>query len=105
MPKKAEIHRPAGHSAYRPENERQRRQRQGARYYDTARWKRLREMVLSRDPLCVECAKHGVVEASTHVDHITPLAQGGTNEMSNLQGLCETCHNKKTATHDGGFGR
>lgn len=30
------------------------------------------------------------------LDHIIPLCLGGTNDMSNLQPLCEECHNEKT---------
>ena len=30
------------------------------------------------------------------IDHILPLASGGTNEIDNLQPLCMDCHNKKT---------
>lgn len=74
-------------------------------FYKTARWQRLRKMALARDPLCVICLAHGHTEASTHVDHIVALKDGGTHSMDNLQGLCASCHNRKTATEDGGFGR
>lgn len=106
MPTKPKTHRPAGTDpASQAGREKQRRQRRGARPYDKARWKRLRKMVLARDPLCVECLKQGRTEASTHADHIVALSQGGTNRMENLQGLCASCHNRKTALTDGGFGR
>jgi 5-methylcytosine-specific restriction endonuclease McrA len=39
------------------------------------------------------------------VDHIVPLARGGTNDAMNLQTLCGRCHSTKTATRDGGYGR
>ena len=32
-----------------------------------------------------------------HIDHIIPLANDGTNELSNLQALCIGCHMDKTA--------
>ena len=32
-----------------------------------------------------------------HVDHIRPRCEGGTNNLSNLQALCISCHGKKTA--------
>jgi 5-methylcytosine-specific restriction endonuclease McrA len=31
------------------------------------------------------------------VDHITPKAQGGTDDLSNLQSICDPCHAEKTA--------
>ena len=31
-----------------------------------------------------------------HIDHIVPLANGGTNDDENLQVLCEPCHFEKT---------
>lgn len=65
------------------------------------RWRKLRLMVLARDPVC----KHpGCNELATDVDHIVPKALGGTDAMDNLQGLCHAHHSAKTATEDGGFG-
>jgi 5-methylcytosine-specific restriction protein A len=40
-----------------------------------------------------------------HLDHVIPLAQGGTNDPDNLQWLCAGCHSRKTVEQDGGFGR
>ena len=34
-------------------------------------------------------------------DHITPLAEGGSWELSNLQTLCQPCHKEKTAEQAG----
>lgn len=31
-----------------------------------------------------------------HVDHIIPLAQGGTNDRDNLRALCSTCNQGKS---------
>lgn len=31
-----------------------------------------------------------------HIDHKKPLSQGGTNEPSNLQFLCGSCHTQKS---------
>ena len=41
---------------------------------------------------CVRC---GATEC-LHTDHIIPLSSGGSNELSNLQTLCEPCHEEKT---------
>ena len=32
-----------------------------------------------------------------HCDHIKPRSLGGTDELRNLQWLCEPCHSRKTA--------
>ena len=58
---------------------------------------RIRKRVLDRDPLCAECKKFGLVVEAEEVDHIVALCHGGSNEESNLQGLCIRCHIDKTA--------
>lgn len=64
--------------------------------YSTAYWQRLRASALAREPLCRECARHGAVTAAQVVDHITPIQDGGTDALDNLQALCQSCHNAKT---------
>jgi 5-methylcytosine-specific restriction protein A len=60
--------------------------------YKSARWRRVRNKILSEDPLC-ECGK-----LSTTVDHIIPIKDGGEVwNRDNLQGMCKNCHNKKSA--------
>jgi 5-methylcytosine-specific restriction enzyme A len=66
-----------------------------AERYGTA-WRKQRASVLATRPLCAHCHRDGRVTAATEVDHITPLSCGGTNETSNLQPLCHSCHMKKT---------
>ena len=46
-----------------------------------------------------KCAYCGVRLGQTirHVDHIVPLARGGTNDRRNLQVLCQPCNNSKHA--------
>jgi 5-methylcytosine-specific restriction protein A len=49
-----------------------------------------------------------MVKAATVVDHIIPHQGDMTlfwDADSNWQSLCKTCHDRKTATEDGGFGR
>lgn len=61
--------------------------------------------MLGRAPLCAACLAIGRITTATEVDHIMPLAKGGSNDLTNLQSLCKRCHSRKTATEDGGFGR
>lgn len=63
-----------------------------------AKWVRLRARILERDNgLCQPCRKVGRVTAARHVDHIVAKAEGGTDDESNLQSICPTCHAAKTA--------
>lgn len=57
----------------------------------------MREQVLHEEPLCRPCHEAGRVSASVIADHITPLAEGGTGDRSNYQGICKPCHDAKTA--------
>ena len=43
---------------------------------------------------CATCQK--AVKKVFHIDHIIPLAEGGSNEANNLQVLCKPCHFDKT---------
>ena len=63
-------------------------------YYGSHLWKRLREYILGKHPICNICGK----EESKVVDHIIPRQQDKTIEWkeTNLQALCKACHNKKT---------
>lgn len=49
------------------------------------------------DPLCRECRKYDRLTEATEVDHIIPMSQGGQPlDRNNLQGLCASCHGKKS---------
>lgn len=66
-------------------------------------WRKLRQEILLRDKgLCQECRRRGRLTKATHVDHIKPKADGGTDDPVNLQSLCKTCHEVKTIRENGG---
>lgn len=57
-------------------------------------WKIIRERILDRDfRRCVNCGS----DQHLHIDHIDPVANGGTPEDSNLQTLCRNCNCRKGA--------
>ncbi len=72
----------------------------------TYRWQKAAKAFLREHPLCVSCEAQGIVRAAEVVDHIVP--HRGNQKLfwdpSNWQALCKRCHDKKTATEDGGFG-
>jgi 5-methylcytosine-specific restriction enzyme A len=72
------------------------------KWYNRAHWRRLRTLVLARDPICAICNRN----ASTIADHIKPHKGIWElfSDLLNLQGLCKQCHDRKTAAEDGGLG-
>jgi len=72
----------------------------------STRWRKVREGHLCQYPLCSECERQGAVAAATLVDHVTPHKgdYGLFWDPMNWQSMCDPCHNRKTATEDGGFG-
>jgi 5-methylcytosine-specific restriction protein A len=91
MPTRAPVH---GASRARPADT---RPSAAARGYD-ADWRRFRAWYAAGHPaVCVRC-QHGGPSEDMHLDHIRPLEQGGPRlDEDNVQWLCHTCHNKKTA--------
>lgn len=56
-----------------------------------------RKRWLDANPLCVECARADRVTAATVPDHIVALVNGGVDDETNLQSLCDEHHREKTA--------
>ena len=56
----------------------------------------LRATLFAREPLCRLCAAQGLTVAATIRDHIVPLAEGGRDDASNEQPLCQSCSDAKT---------
>lgn len=56
----------------------------------------MRAALFSSCPLCVACQAQGRITLATQRDHIVPLAEGGMDDDSNTQGLCEACHSIKS---------
>ena len=69
--------------------------------YDS-RWRKLRQMHIAKQPLCVRCERDGRVTPAQEVDHIVPW-RGNTTLLRatwNLQSLCRSCHHKKTRSDE-----
>jgi 5-methylcytosine-specific restriction protein A len=65
-------------------------------------WDKIRKLVLVRDKhLCQPCLRSNKPTAGSQVDHITPKAKGGTDDMDNLETICDPCHKAKTARDNG----
>lgn len=47
--------------------------------------------------LCERCLERGRTSPATVVDHIVPLALGGSDDDENTRNLCGPCHREATA--------
>ena len=69
-----------------------------AAFYHTTQWRKLAKAHKAAHPLCVECQKEGRIKAVEVTDHIIAMEDGGcSNCWDNLQSLCHSCHNSKSA--------
>jgi len=63
------------------------------KFYHSARWIKIRSLQLKKFPLCIECGQPAKI-----VDHIEEIRDGGDRySLENLQSMCISCHNRKTA--------
>ena len=71
-----------------------------------AKWRKARADYLSEHRRCVLCAREGRSTLADTVDHIIPH-KGDMKlfwDRKNWQACCQSCHSRKTAKQDGGFG-
>ncbi len=67
-------------------------------FYQSANWRAVRAAFLREHPVCARCAALGRINAAVVADHVQPLKDGGLRfDVANLQALCVSCHNRKTA--------
>ena len=60
-------------------------------------WRKVRGFVMMRDKhLCQVCKASGRLTPATEVDHVVSKARGGSDDPSNLRGICRKCHATKT---------
>ena len=94
-PGHCDRHRPAVHRNYA---ERRHRFDAEVGFYQSAAWRACRAAFLQAHPLCCRCDAHGLLVVATVVDHVVPIKDGGARfDWNNLQSLCVSCHNRKTA--------
>lgn len=68
------------------------------KFYQSKAWRFLRATMLAEEPLCRICKEKGKLTTAKVLDHITPIRLGGEElNKNNLQPLCHSCHNKKSA--------
>lgn len=56
----------------------------------------MRAEVLAEEPFCRMCLAEGKRVKADEVDHIVPLAAGGSEDRANRQALCKPHHEAKS---------
>ena len=108
VPVRPPIHSPVGRREKRERDRDYQRMRDpvARALYRSKRWRTERAAFLHDHPLCVECQRDDLIRPASVVDHID--RHGGDAavfwDKSRWQALCASCHGKKTASRDGGFG-
>ena len=67
--------------------------------YQTTQWRKLRQIQLSKHPLCAACLSEGKIAQAIHIDHLFPWSQVGDDAfyINIFQSLCHSCHSIKTS--------
>ena len=83
-----------------PKAKPQERQHDNSNFYHSKGWRLTRKFYIKANPLCEQCTREGRTTGGQMVDHIKPISLGPTSlrlDQTNLQTLCNSCHNKKSA--------
>jgi len=59
--------------------------------------KQIRELLQLQRFRCANCSVS--IKSGYHADHIMPLSRGGTNDIGNIQLLCQPCNQAKFTKH------
>ena len=66
-------------------------------FYNSRKWRSLRQYFIQMNPLCKTCEEQGLIVGGQCVDHIRPIRLGGAMlSVKNLQTLCNSCHARKS---------
>jgi 5-methylcytosine-specific restriction protein A len=67
---------------------------QAVKFYNSKRWRNIRQAKLNESPLCERCLSiEKRIEEAVTVDHIDGNIENNADE--NLHSLCLSCHSKK----------
>ena len=80
-----------------PEKPQHMREIDNASFYNSKRWRSLRNYYIQKNPICEQCNREGTIKGAQCVDHVVPITMGGSPvDIKNLQSLCNSCHAKKS---------
>ena len=75
--------------------------------YNTRQWLTLRQIQLSKNPICIACHAEGIITPAKIVDHLFPWSQISEQAffINRFQSLCSPHHSEKTQLEQKGIYR
>ena len=71
------------------------RDQESKKFYQSAQWRKVKEIKLSRDPLCETCLQAERTVKADMVHHLIPIKKGTKKlDLNFLVSLCHPCHNQ-----------
>jgi len=69
------------------------------KFYKSKEWRMLRQWILSNGPLCERCIDNDRLRPATEIHHKIDIKDDPSKRLdtSNLQPLCNSCHNEISA--------
>jgi len=72
-------------------------------FYNSTKWRKFAIDYKNKNPLCVECDSREIASPAQVADHIIRIIDGGAKfDESNIQSLCNKCHNSKSGRESKG---
>lgn len=67
------------------------------KFYQSAKWKRFRAMILNKNPMCEPCEATGRTRLADHVHHVVDRKVDPSKafDESNARRVCRSCHNSE----------
>jgi 5-methylcytosine-specific restriction endonuclease McrA len=92
MPYRPPIHNPI---FFRPPGAEEERRRAQDPFYKSQEWRRTRQKVLRRCYYRCELHLEGCQGTAMIADHVIERTMGGSDDETNLRGVCVSCHNRR----------
>ena len=96
---KCEEHRKQQSKRHKKEYNSRVENQESVQFYNSSAWRKLSINHRKKQPLCMHCLKENITKPADVVDHIIEIRDDWSKrfDVSNLESLCHSCHNSKTA--------
>jgi len=95
MPSRVPTHRPQAVASAAKQYDQGGDRKADKAFYKSRAWRACRAAILAEFPLCAQCDREGRLTPAEHVHHLQERKERPelAFEASNLESLCQPCHN------------